>query len=175
MEKLDEYYYKSRLSNADNLKILTAIQYGANNSRTTRNILNSRMITLDNVQRDQRKFIVTKNQQISRSLACLIMFLIGAPIGAIIKKGGLGLPVIVSVIFFLIYYVLNTTGDKWGKEGVMDPAAAVWISNAILLPFGLFFLRQARNDARLFEVDAYLVFWEKIKKPFQKKAQIEQA
>lgn len=175
LDKLDEYYYKSRLSNADNLKIVTAITYGVNNSRTTRNILNSRMITLENVERDQRKFIVTKNQQIARSMACLIMFLIGAPIGAIIKKGGLGLPVIVSVVFFLIYYVLNTTGDKWGKEGVMDPAAAVWISNAILLPFGLFFLRQARNDARLFEVDAYLVFWEKIKKPFQRKPQIEQA
>ena len=175
LEKLDDYYYESRLSNADNLKILTAINYGVNNSRTTRNILNSRMITLDNVKRDQRKFIVTKNQQLARSMACLIMFLIGAPIGAIIKKGGLGLPVIVSVIFFLIYYVLNTTGDKWGKEGVMDPAAAVWISNAILLPFGLFFLRQARNDARLFEVDAYLTFWEKLKKPFKKKLQIEQA
>lgn len=175
LERLNDYYYESRLSNADNLKILTAINYGVNNSRTTRNILNSRMITLDNVKRDQRKFIVTKNQQLARSMACLIMFLIGAPIGAIIKKGGLGLPVIVSVIFFLIYYVLNTTGDKWGKEGVMDPAAAVWISNAILLPFGLFFLRQARNDARLFEVDAYLAFWEKIKKPFQKKVQIEQA
>lgn len=177
IEKLNYYFYGDGASNADNLKITSAIDHGANNARTTRNILNSRMITLENEQRDQRKFIVTKNQQIARSMACLIMFLIGAPIGAIIKKGGLGLPVIVSVIFFLVYYVLNTTGDKWGKEGVMDPAVAVWISNAILLPFGLFFLRQARNDARLFEPDIYLSLWDKIKKPFQRqnKAQLEQA
>ncbi len=175
LERLEEYYVQSKVSNPDNLRITSAIGYATNNARSARNILNSRLITLDNVQRDQRKFIVTKNQQISRSLACLVMFLIGAPIGAIIKKGGLGVPVIVSVIFFLIYYVLNTTADKWGKEGVMDPAIAVWLSNAILLPVGFFFLRQARNDARLFELDAYLLLWEKIKKPFQKKKQLEQA
>lgn len=177
VDKLNDYFYTSDESNPDNLKITTAIGNGANNARTTRNILNSRMITLQNVERDQRKFIVTKNQQLSRSLACLIMFLVGAPIGAIIKKGGLGLPVIVSVVFFLVYYILNTTGDKWGKEGVVDPVIAVWISNAFLLPFGLFFLRQARNDARLFEPDAYINLWNKIKKPFQRKSgiQIEQA
>lgn len=91
------------------------------------------------------------------------------------KKGGLGLPVIVSVIFFLIYYVLNTTGDKWGKEGVIDPVLAVWISNAALLPIGLFFLRQARRDARLFEVDAYIIFWEQLKQFFKRKVKIQEA
>ena len=128
-----------------------------------------------NLERDQRKFLVTKNQQIARSFACLIMFLIGAPIGAIIKKGGLGLPVIVSVIFFLIYYTLNTTGDKWGKENVFEPTIAVWCSNAILLPFGLFFLRQARNDARLFEADMYQVWWTKVKLFFKKKKELKTA
>lgn len=154
-------------------KYISAVNQGINNSRTMRNLLNTRMTTLDTLERDQRKFRVTKNQQMSRSLACLIMFLIGAPIGAIIKKGGIGLPVIVSVVFFLIYYILNTTGDKWGKEGVLDPAVAVWISNAVLLPFGLFFLRQARNDARLFETDFYLVWWQKLKDFFQKRKQLK--
>ena len=173
LERLEEYYEPSK-ANPDNLRITTAINYSVNNTRTARNILNSRITTLKNVQRDQRKFRVTKNQQIARSMACLIMFLIGAPIGAIIKKGGLGLPVIVSVIFFLVYYVLNTTGDKWGKEGVLDPVVAVWMSNAVLLPIGLFFLRQARNDSRLFEVDAYLNAWEKVKKFFWRKNRSEE-
>lgn len=177
IEKLEEHYYTSDVNNPDNLNLVSAISSAANNARTTRNILNSRMVTLKNVQRDQRKFIITKNQQAARSLACLIMFLIGAPIGAIIKKGGLGLPVIVSVIFFLVYYILNTTGDKWGKEDVVDPVFAVWMSNLFLFPVGLFFLRQARNDARLFEPDIYLSFLEKIKKSFQRKnkTQLEQA
>ena len=169
MRRFDAYY------KGDGTRLSNALSYGVNKSRSARNVLNSRVVALDAVKRDQRKFIVTKHQQMTRSFACLIMFLIGAPIGAIIKKGGLGLPVIVSVIFFLIYYVFNTTGDKWGKEGVMDPAVAVWISNAALLPFGLFFLRQARNDASLFEPDFYVSALEKIKKFFKKGKELKRA
>ncbi len=176
MEAFANYYKPSdSTSSVDNTRMNSALSYGVNRSRSATNLLNSRVLSLDAVKRDQRKYIVTKNQQMARSLACLIMFLIGAPIGAIIKKGGLGLPVIVSVIFFLIYYVFNTTGEKWGKEGVMDPALAVWISNAALLPFGLFFLRQARNDASLFETDFYLNVWEKIKKIFKKEKELKTA
>ena len=101
------------------------------------------------------------------------MFLIGAPIGAIIKKGGIGLPVIISVIFFLIYYILNTSADKLAKEDVFDPALVVWFANFALLPFGLFFLKQAQNDARLFEPDVYVNFFNKIKFIFRKKEQIK--
>lgn len=167
MRRFDAYY------KGDGTRMSNALSYGVNKSRSARNVLNSRVVALEAVQRDQRKFIVTKNQQMARSLACLLMFLIGAPIGAIIKKGGLGLPVIVSVIFFLIYYVFNTTGDKWGKQGIIDPAIAVWISNAALLPFGLFFLRQARNDASLFEPDFYVATLEKIKKFFKKRKELK--
>ncbi len=176
VQRLKEYYNPSLIGEkTDNLRISAALNLGINQSRTARNLLNSRISNLENLQRDQRKFDVTRNQQIAKSFACFIMFLIGAPIGAIIKKGGLGLPVIVSVIFFLIYYVLNTTGDKWGKEGVIDPVLAVWISNAALLPIGLFFLRQARRDARLFEVDAYIIFWEQLKQFFKRKVKIQEA
>lgn len=175
MKRFYEYYEPSDPSRRDNTRLSNALNFGINKSRSAQNLLKSRIVALESVKRDQRKFVVTKNQQLARSLACLIMFLIGAPIGAIIKKGGLGLPVIVSVIFFLIYYVFNTTGDKWGKEGVMDPAIAVWISNAALLPFGLFFLRQARNDSSLFEVDFYLNFFKKFKKPFRKKKELKTA
>lgn len=154
-------------------KHFSGLSQAVNNARTMRNLLKNRMSSIENTERDQRKFRITKNQQMSRSLTCLIMFLIGAPIGAIIKKGGLGLPVIVSVIFFLVYHIVNTTADKWAKGGIMDPALAVWLSNIILLPFGLFFLRQARNDARLFERDLYLMWWAKLRKFFQKPKQLK--
>lgn len=176
VKRLEEYYVPTSSEvKIDNSRMSSALNFGINQSRTARNLLNSRITSLENIQRDQRKFEVTRNQQIAKSFACLIMFLIGAPIGAIIKKGGLGLPVIVSVIFFLVYYVLNTTGDKWGKEGVLDPAVAVWISNAALLPIGLFFLKQARRDARLFEVDAYVIFWERLTSFFKRKRKIQEA
>ena len=89
------------------------------------------------------------------------MFLIGAPLGSIIKKGGLGVPVIVSIIFFIIYYVFTITSEKWAKEGLVDPMYAVWYANIFLLPFGFYFLSRAKVDARLFEWDSYKIWFEK--------------
>jgi lipopolysaccharide export LptBFGC system permease protein LptF len=86
------------------------------------------------------------------------MFLIGAPLGAIIKKGGLGMPVLISILFFIFFYMLTITGEKWAKEGVTDAFFGTIFSNLCLLPFGIFFLRQARKDARLFEWELYQAF-----------------
>ena len=165
-EKIDLFY-------SAKTKKMNAMTSALNSARASNNSFNASKSTLELLERDQNKFRVTRAQQVSRSFACLIMFLIGAPIGAIIKKGGLGLPVIVSVIFFLIFYTLNTMGDKWGKQGVVDPFLAMWMSNIVLLPFGLFFLRQASKDARLFESDFYAVWLDKLKRYFTNKKQLK--
>ena len=108
-------------------------------------------------------FSVEKYKKYSQAFACIVMFLIGAPLGAIIKKGGLGVPVIVSIFFFIIYYVLTISSEKWAKADVVDGELAVWTADIILLPVGLFFLKQARVDARLFDWDFYLVVIERAK------------
>ncbi|MFT4736122.1 MAG: lipopolysaccharide export system permease protein [Cyclobacteriaceae bacterium] len=113
-------------------------------------------------------FTVEKYKKYSQAFACIVMFLIGAPLGAIIKKGGLGVPVIVSIIFFIIYYVLTISSEKWAKADLVEGQWAVWTADLFLLPIGLFFMRQARIDARLFDTDFYLVVWEKIKSKRQK-------
>ena len=100
---------------------------------------------------------------ITQAIACITMFLIGAPLGAIIKRGGLGVPVIISILFFIIFYVTTITGEKWIKQGSIEVYKGVWMANAILFPIGLFFLRQARADARLFDADFYLVVMSKLK------------
>jgi lipopolysaccharide export system permease protein len=97
------------------------------------------------------------------------MFLIGAPLGAIIKRGGLGVPVLISILFFIIFYVFGILGEKWGNRGVMPVSAGVWMADFILLGVGFIFLRQARQDVRLFEADFYLVIWDKIKIWLKKK------
>ena len=102
-------------------------------------------------------------------MACILMFMIGAPLGAIIKKGGLGVPIIIAIQFFIIYYVFTSIGEKSAKEGAMNPYLAVWLSDLVLLPFGLFFLRQARIDARLFDADFYTIWTEKFMTRFAKK------
>ncbi len=91
----------------------------------------------------------------AQSLAVFTMFLIGAPLGAIIKKGGLGVPVLLSIVFFIFYYVVSLSGLKWGRESVLPVPVGMWLSNAILLPIGLFFLFQARRDSSVLEVN----FW----------------
>lgn len=121
-----------------------------------------------NLTKEVNTYIIEKNKKYAQAVACLIMFLIGAPLGAIIKKGGLGIPVIVSIAFFIIFYVLSITGEKWGKEGILHPVLATWVSNIVLLPFGLFFLKQARNDVRVFEADFYKVAFDKLKTKFKR-------
>jgi lipopolysaccharide export system permease protein len=91
------------------------------------------------------------------------MFLIGAPLGAIIKKGGLGVPFLVSVLFFIIYYVLTIQGEKFAKQDQISVVAGVWLPDIILLIIGMVFLRQARVDARLFETDFYHIVFDRLK------------
>jgi lipopolysaccharide export system permease protein len=98
------------------------------------------------------------------------MFLIGAPLGSIIKKGGLGVPVLVSILFFIVFYVLSLMGEKWAKQSLVSVTEGMWLANTILMIVGLLFLKQAREDARLFDADFYNVVWDKLKGRFSKTA-----
>ncbi|MEJ2006292.1 MAG: LptF/LptG family permease, partial [Cyclobacteriaceae bacterium] len=106
---------------------------------------------------------------LSNSVACIMMFLIGAPLGSIIKRGGLGIPVLVSILFFIIFYVISIIGEKWAKADLITPMAGIWAANYLLLPVGLIFLRQARLDARLFDSDWYNVQFEKLRNWYEKR------
>ncbi len=109
------------------------------------------------------RFKIQRYKIYAQAFSCLIMFLIGAPLGSIIKRGGFGFPVIVSIGFFIVYYVFMSIGEKWAKEEMVTPFFGVWLANFVLLPFGLFFLRQARLDARVFETDFYSVIIDQLK------------
>ncbi|OZI08548.1 permease [Siphonobacter sp. BAB-5385] len=106
------------------------------------------------------------NHKFTTAISCLVMFLIGAPLGAIIKKGGFGLPVLVAIIFFILMYVLTIQGDKYAKEGTMWVPLAAWMSNLVLLGFGIYFLTKALNDSRLFEADVYRITLNRLKERF---------
>ena len=96
----------------------------------------------------QRKFTL--------SFACLIFFFIGAPLGAIVRKGGLGFPVVISVILFVIYYIIDTTGYKMAREGFWQVYQGMWLSSAVLFPFGLFLTWKAVTDASFFRSESYV-------------------
>lgn len=133
-----------------------------NRARVVKSQINSTTTSLDFYEVDQRVFRIQWHKILASSLACIAMFLIGAPLGAIIKKGGLGVPFLVSILFFIIYYLLTITGEKWAKQGFVSVEIGVWAADAILFGIGFIFLRQARIDARLFEADFYQVVFDKV-------------
>src|SRR5690606_4583910 len=119
---------------------------------------------LRNTQRDSNNYTIEIYRKYTQSAACLIMFLIGAPLGAIIKKGGLGVPALISILFFILFYVLSILGEKWGRQGLLPVWQCMWTANMLLLPIGFFFLYQARNDSALLELDLYRRFINKLKR-----------
>lgn len=100
------------------------------------------------------------NQKFKLSLACLIFFFIGAPLGAIIRKGGLGLPVVISVVFFVIYHVISVIGEKAVRTGEMSVFMGMWLSTIVILPLGLFLTWKASTDAPLLDAESWRKYFE---------------
>ncbi|MBX0334967.1 LptF/LptG family permease [Pontibacter sp. HSC-14F20] len=130
----------------------------ANKARNVKSFTGSYRERVTTLSRDANNYEIEIWRKYTQSFAIMIMFLIGAPLGAIIKKGGLGVPVIISIMFFIVMYVLGILGEKWAREGLISVEMGMWGANAILLPIGMFFLYQAQNDSSLLEVD----FWRKL-------------
>lgn len=141
-----------------------AISKSLSQARHVNNHMTIQTNTLDRVRNETNKFEVEYYKKLSMSVTILVMFFIGAPLGAIIKRGGLGLPVLISIAFFILFYVISMISEKWARQDVIDPLPAAWMANIILLPIGMIFLYQAKNDARLLESDFYVVMLEKLKK-----------
>lgn len=155
------------LARVDSLNALPAtrgvVQAATNMARQVKSqVLNSNA-AIDNYGKERIVFEIQWHKIIASSFMCIAMFLIGAPLGAIIKRGGLGVPFLISILFFIIYYLLNMQGEKLAKQGILSPWVGIWAADFILLIVGLVFLRQARVDARLFDADAYRVFLDRLK------------
>lgn len=98
------------------------------------------------VSKSMRRHDIERHRKFTLSFACLVFFFIGAPLGAIIRKGGLGMPVVISVILFVIYYIIDNMGYKMAREGVWYVWSGIWMSTAVLFPFGVFLTYQAATD-----------------------------
>lgn len=114
------------------------------------------------IQKNLRYYKVEWYQKFTVSLACLIFFFIGAPLGAIIRKGGLGMPVVISVILFIIYYVVNNVGYKLARDGVWSSWSGMLLSAFVLAPLGAFLTYKAMNDSALMNADAYRNFFKRM-------------
>ncbi len=101
------------------------------------------------------------HRKLTLSVACLVLFLIGAPLGSIIRKGGLGTPLVFAIIFFIAFYFLSNMGEKFSKAGAMTPFSGMWFSTFLLVPVGLFITMQAMRDSQLFNKEFYYRTWKR--------------
>ena len=111
--------------------------------------------TVFNADKNIRRHQIEWLNKITMSLACLVFFFIGAPLGAIIRKGGLGMPIVVSVFTFIVYYIIDNSGDKLAKEGAVPVWWGRWVSTFVLGPLGIFLTYQANKDSGVFNADIY--------------------
>ncbi len=150
MQKANKFLLEKSLSSLEKIK---------SNFHKYQNVyqaLNEELIT----------FEIEKQHRWAISICCLIMFLIGAPIGIIIKKGGIGAPIIFAIFFYLLYYVLDIVGKQYAKSELISPTLGVWLPHIILLPIGIFFLLQARKDTYTFHFSFIINCFRNIKNIF---------
>lgn len=132
-----------------------ALQNAFDQSETIKQTLNNRLLDYDFKVKEIIKAKIEYQRKYTLAVSCLLLFFIGAPLGAIIRKGGLGLPVVIAIVFFLIYHIISTVAEKSAKEGSLDPTFGMWTAIVILTPLGVFLTYKATVDSALFDVDYY--------------------
>ena len=120
-----------------------------------------RSYTIQDDWRTVRRHGIELHKKFTLSFACIIFFFIGAPLGAIIRKGGLGMPLVISVLLFIFYYIIDNSGYKLARDGKWEVWQGMWLSAAVLLPLGVFLTYKAVNDSAVFNADAYTNFFRK--------------
>lgn len=123
---------------------------------TANNEYEFRSLVSADLDRTLRVHQIEWHKKFTLSLACLFFFFIGAPLGAIIRKGGLGIPVVVSVTIFIFYYIINVSGEKMARSGEIAPWFGEWLSSMVLCPVGIFLTYKANKDSAVFNMEAYI-------------------
>lgn len=108
------------------------------------------------------------HRKFTLSFACVLLFLIGAPLGAIIRKGGIGMPLIVAIGFFVIFHIMSITGEKLARTEQVEEWAGMWMATVMLLPISFILIQQARNDSQIFSKEWYVRIWRAITRLFKK-------
>jgi lipopolysaccharide export system permease protein len=153
----DEYFDKQ--DKWIKAEILRAAIDDARNNVQTINMYDDQLY---NRKKFLNKYTMERHRKYTLSIAVLIFFLIGAPLGAIIRKGGLGMPVVVSILLFIAYYIVSMTGEKSAREDVWDMLTGMWFSSFIFFPVGIWLSYKAARDAALMNAETYTKFFEKL-------------
>ncbi len=146
----------------DSLRSAT-LQTASSNLRNFKSLIDVSSLNKKIDEDNYLKMAIEWHRKFTLSFACILLFLIGAPLGAIIRKGGLGMPLVIAVIFFMTFHILNITGEKLSKTGSVIPWIGMWMSSAILLPLAFWLVKSARNDSQIFTKEWYIRIWRRVK------------
>ena len=140
----------------------TYLNQALNKARRQKMDYEYRSLSLAQEAKIMRLHVIEMQKKFTLSFACIIFFFIGAPLGAIIKKGGLGTPLVISVLLFIVYFIIDNSGYKMARDGKLEVIQGMWLSSAVLLPLGIFFTYKAVGDSAVFNVDAYRNFFNRL-------------
>lgn len=133
-----------------------------NNARGFKGTIDGLITGLKYDEEQLAPYKVEWHKKFTLSVLLIMLFLISAPLGAIIRKGGIGMPLVISVLLFVLFYAINLVGEKIGKEGVMPIWAGMWMSSAILFPIGLYITVKAASDSAILSLEAYQKFFNRL-------------
>jgi len=162
---IQKYDYKIVYYQLDSLKKMTLIENALSRVTSVNSEILYRESAYDWDMGEIRKHAIEWNKRFTLSFACLIFLFIGAPLGAIIRKGGMGIPIVISTILFIVYYIIDNTGYKMAREGIWPVPAGMWLSAAVLLPLGILLTYMAATDSTFMSGEAMMIA---IKKFFRK-------
>ena len=158
------------LENYDNEQRIALVNMAVGTAQNAKDNVAFNKIDLGSQNENINKHKKEWHKKFTLSIACIIFFFIGAPLGSIIRKGGLGLPVVISVVFFIIYHLISTICERMAVFGDLNMFLGVWLSSLVLMPVGLFFTFKATTDAALFDGDSWKKFFQRL---FKKKRKNE--
>jgi lipopolysaccharide export system permease protein len=137
-------------------------QRAISNVRNNSQLITQQMDEIYNRKKLVNNYPMEWHRKFTLSIACLIFFFIGAPLGAIIRKGGLGMPVVVSILMFIAYYVLMITGEKFAREDAWSMMVGMWFSSLVFLPLGIWLTYKAATDSGILNLESYQLFFKKL-------------
>jgi len=169
--ELDESFVLKNESFLDNFepadkKFITESALSA--AKNMYEITGYQVFELDALNKHFMRFNVEFHRKFTLSVACFILFFIGAPLGAIIRKGGIGLPLVIATLIFVAYYILSITGEKFVREGMWNPVFGMWLSSMVLFPFGLWITLKTINDSPLMDSESWHKVTTKVTMPLKK-------
>ncbi|MCJ8155511.1 LptF/LptG family permease [Chryseobacterium sp. SSA4.19] len=154
-------------------KKLEVIKNAYNRLDNLKSTLDAKNSEIDPGIKYYSKVVIYQQRIITYSFTCIIFFLIGASLGSIIRKGGMGLPVIIAIVIFIIFYIINVGTENMAWSGKLNPYLAAWVPNMVLFPFGVWMTYKALTDSQLFDAEKYKAFFKPVMKLFVKNKEHE--